>query len=475
MGRYLLLLCGLALLCLPPAAGAATVPPVACAMPMVLVLGEVEMVPLAPFAEVVGAAASEDMLTGAVTITRGKNSFTCTPDQKSATANGKPVELPMAPFIRRAALYVPLRAAVAGLQGTVNMDNEVRNSNIRVRIAGDTELYKFPRQTIDDLSAIPSWAGEVYIANPDGSGCKRLTYDLEGKEDPSLSPDGKSLLYCRGYGVALRDLDSHYEMMLIAADQDFPRIPKCRFSPDGQQIFVRGEDAKGWYVGYMQSDGQGSQRLPDLAADFAFSPDGKHIAYSTFEVNRTDTAHIYLMDLDGKHKRDLGGAGYYIHNLHFNRNGTILVGEVQYYQPVQTPSGEASESNQSLLVCELTGEHAGILRQPPESQRNRVRELQDVSADGRYFLYKYYGPDYQSSRASWLCNSDISNVRQLPLGPSYENIGFSTDGKNIIYNEGDAAYAMAPDTFAITPIPYACPARMTPDGKYLLYVKRPDD
>jgi len=471
MLRCIVLLFALCCVVCCRAAGLVTMPPVACTIPTVLFINQVEYVPLVPFAEVVGATASEDLLTGAVTITRGKYTLTCTPDQKTAMGNGKPVELPQAPIMKRAALYAPLREVVSALHGRMETDADVRNSTIRVGFPGENAtVYKFPQQTVDDFTKIQPWHREVYIANPDGSGCKRLTYDLDDKESPILSPDGTSLCYCRNMGLAYRELDSHYEQMLLPANQSSVSLHKCQFTADGQQIFVSGYDGGALLAGYLKLENMKFQRLPDGGASFALSPDGKQVAYSAM-TNYRDPAHLYLMDLDGNNVREVGQFGRLIYNLRFNRNGTVLAGDVQYYIPVHGPSGDGIQSNQSVFCYAPVGAQPGTLHQPAEDQRLQVKQLVDISPDGRYLLEKTLG----ANEEYWLCNSDLSNARQLPKGPAYENISFSADSKQLIYTRGDAAYVMPLDTLTSTPIPYTCPAQLTADGKYLLFVKQPEE
>ncbi|HEY3416685.1 MAG TPA: copper amine oxidase N-terminal domain-containing protein, partial [Armatimonadota bacterium] len=98
-------------------AGAVAPVRISVAAPDVLVFGTVEMVPLTPLAEIWGAQLTADK--GAVTFTRGQQTFTCTPGKRAARANGTAVTLPLAPFQRVGVTYVPLRALVAALGGTV--------------------------------------------------------------------------------------------------------------------------------------------------------------------------------------------------------------------------------------------------------------------------------------------------------------------------------------------------------------------
>ena len=103
-----------------------------CVMPQVAVIDKVELIPLTPFAEIIGAAASEDLLTGAVTLTRGAHRITCTPGKKTAGDGTRAIALPMAPVARGEVLYAPLQAVVTALGGSEVLDFDLSRGSARV-------------------------------------------------------------------------------------------------------------------------------------------------------------------------------------------------------------------------------------------------------------------------------------------------------------------------------------------------------
>ena len=267
----------------------AAMPPFACGIPTVVVIDQVAMVPLIPFAEVVGAGISTDLLTGAVTVTRGTASFTCFPDRQTASANRATIMLPCAPFIKDNAVYAPMHAVVSALKGSMESDSDVRNSNLRVRLPGSETVYKFPQLALENLDAFPQRLAQLFVANPDGSGRKRLSYDLEGIAGPSLSPDGKTLLYARGGNVVLRDIDSHNEMIVYSSNLAQARCLKCQFMDDGKQIFFWISGYGEMFLAHIQCDGEGFARVPDGYA-FDVRPDGKQVAYTVEITLRAPSA-----------------------------------------------------------------------------------------------------------------------------------------------------------------------------------------
>src|SRR5438552_17926926 len=129
---------------------------------------------------------------------------------------------------------------------------------------------------------------DIFEANPDGTGLKRLTdakgYDAEG----SYSPDGKHTVYCA-------NRDGNLELYIMNADgknvRQLTHAPGCYnggpfFSPDGQRVIFRSDRAKldhlQLYV--INADGTGERALTDDLNWVCWGPywykDGKHIIYA---------------------------------------------------------------------------------------------------------------------------------------------------------------------------------------------------
>lgn len=134
---------------------------------------------------------------------------------------------------------------------------------------------------------------DIYEANPDGSGLKRLTdtpgYDAEG----SYSADGKQIVF-----ASQRDGDftpSHCQLWIMDADgknaRQLTHAPKCYnggpfFSPDGKRVIFRSDrhekDRLQIYV--IDADGKNERQLTNKPAWVCWGPfwhpDGKHIVYA---------------------------------------------------------------------------------------------------------------------------------------------------------------------------------------------------
>lgn len=173
----------------------------------------------------------------------------------------------------------------------------------------------------------PSWnaAGDTlfyYAAVEEGgyrlralsleSGAARRLFD-DGVDDfrPSLSPDGRRLLFDRvdpatgrGHDVVVRELASG-RVRTLAGHPGYDS--DARWSPDGTSIaFHSDRDGSAPYatqVYVMDADGGSVRRLTDGPAVNgypAWSPDGRRIAYtSEFDGNRD----VWLMGADGSDRR----------------------------------------------------------------------------------------------------------------------------------------------------------------------------
>src|SRR5437773_9832853 len=158
---------------------------------------------------------------------------------------------------------------------------------------------------------------DIFEANPDGSGLKRLTnakgYDAEG----SYSPDGKQIVFCSN-----RSGESNLELYIMDADgknvRQLTKTPNCYnggpfFSPDGKRVIFRSDrkkkDQLQLYV--INSDGTGERALTDDLNWVHWAPywhpDGKHIVYTAADHGdpmKRPNYDVYWMNVEtGKRTR----------------------------------------------------------------------------------------------------------------------------------------------------------------------------
>ena len=133
--------------------------------------------------------------------------------------------------------------------------------------------------------------------------------DLPGLErQPSLSPDGRSLVYVSD---ALGN-DDVYLLRIggrkpVNLTEDSPADDFApAFSPDGSQIAFRSERAGGG-VFVMGATGESVRRVTDFGYDPAWSPDGKELVVATEPVrdpmSRQDVSQLWAVRITGEGKR----------------------------------------------------------------------------------------------------------------------------------------------------------------------------
>ena len=145
------------------------------------------------------------------------------------------------------------------------------------------------------------------------TGVSQLT-DLPGSEiSPSLSPDGKNLLY-----VARAREGAHIFVQRVGGENPIDLSVNSNaqdiepaFSPDGEHIaFFSTRDGGGIFV--MGATGESPKKVAAEGAHPAWSPDGKKLVYCTEHIvspfGRNTTSSLWVIDLaSGEKKRIYAG------------------------------------------------------------------------------------------------------------------------------------------------------------------------
>ncbi len=172
-----------------------------------------------------------------------------------------------------------------------------------------------------------NWDGNwnIYSMNVNGDNLVQLT-DHPGPDDhPSGSPDGKRITFTsrRGLTPDLYVMNSDgTNVIRLTRDNFVERRPS--WTPDGTKIaFASFRWVVGnWEIYAMDADGNNEINLTKHEmqdVDPAWSPDGHKIAFvSAPKFGAQDPRHIFVMNADGKGRRNLTGDT----NLKYNRNPT---------------------------------------------------------------------------------------------------------------------------------------------------------
>jgi len=144
---------------------------------------------------------------------------------------------------------------------------------------------------------------------------QRMTFQEGVEGQPSLSPDGRQVVFV---SEATGNLDIYFQRVngqnainLTADSEAADSAPT--FSPDGEQIAFRSErDGGGIFV--MGATGESVRRVADRGYNPSWSPDGRHLVVSTEMVeepmNREGIAELWVIDVaTGATRRLYGGDG----------------------------------------------------------------------------------------------------------------------------------------------------------------------
>ncbi len=153
---------------------------------------------------------------------------------------------------------------------------------------------------------------DVYVINADGSGERNLTGDAVsagGPAGPIWSPDGRRIAFWSGPDgngwVYVMNADGSERRMLARNEGHLA------WSPDGRKILLargghQGPPATNAYVVVANTDGSGLRTLTRVAGDNGshanWSPDGRRIV---FVSDRDGNLEVYVMNADGSGQRNL--------------------------------------------------------------------------------------------------------------------------------------------------------------------------
>jgi Tol biopolymer transport system component len=182
----------------------------------------------------------------------------------------------------------------------------------------------------DPNPRFPNLKYEIYVMNVDGSNPRRLTNTEAAEDHPAWSPDGSKILFDADY-----DGDGFYEIYTMNPDgTGVARLTSnaandqfADWSPDGAQIAFSSDRNGNWDVFIMDADGANQRPLtssPNWELFPVWSPDGSLIAFNVV-VSRPGNTDIFLMNADGSDLRQLTNTPGYDENPAWSPDGSQII------------------------------------------------------------------------------------------------------------------------------------------------------
>lgn len=314
-------------------------------------------------------------------------------------------------------------------------------------------------------------------ATPSAAPTNRLTiadyFNWEDVASPSLSPDGRQIIYTRTWIDQLND-KRESSVWIMNADGTRNRFlvkgSDAKWSPDGTRIsyIAPGEPggAQIW-VRYMDAEGATTQitRLTESPDNVEWSPDGKSLAFGMLvrqseemritmptppkgakwtEPPRVVTKVKYRADRQGFLENGLrqlftvpadGGTPRQVTTGEWASNGTTWMpdGKRLLFTSLRTPDAEYAWRESEIYAVDVASGAISALTKRKGPDNNPT-----PSPDGRYVAYT----GYDSTDATWkdailyVMDADGGNVRALTekLDRSPSGMLWSPDGSGVYFN-----------------------------------------
>lgn len=225
---------------------------------------------------------------------------------------------------------------------------------------------------------------DIWIMNADGSSQKQLTTDEEADFSPTVSPDGRSIVFVSDRGgmpsLWRMDVDGSNLKQLTSGHEDYsPQI-----SPDGQWIVFNswrsGKQAL-WRMPF--AGGEPTQLTDKFTFNASISPDGKLIACGYEDEQPGAPQRIAILSIEGG----------------------------QFTKAIDMPVSYSSNplrwsaDGKAILYRDTRNGIANIWSQPVDG--GPPKQLTDISRPDQIFMFEWSGDSKQLAVSRGVENSDV--------------------------------------------------------------------
>jgi eukaryotic-like serine/threonine-protein kinase len=257
---------------------------------------------------------------------------------------------------------------------------------------------------------------------------RRLTFEAGIEDFPSLSPDGKWIVYSAGdpggeerRQILLRGVGGQTSINLTQGS--FKDASEPSFSPDGERIAFRRFDGEGG-IFVMGRTGESPRRLTDAGFNPSWSPDGQEVLYAKGDVpdNRPwlhdPNSEVWAVSVATGEKR--------------------RISQENALQPTWSPHGyriaywTEKDRRREIHTIPASGGQPKVVTSDPAFDWNPT-----WSPDGQYL---YFSSDRSGSFNLWRVRVDERSGKVLGApeqvttpSPFVAHPGFSSDGHHLVY------------------------------------------